>query len=219
MNELLALAGLLVLSALFSGSETALVSLSRARVKALVHEGRRGAAALYRLKKDPSGMLTAILIGNNLVNITASAIATVLATRWYGATGPGIAVGVLTLVILIFGEITPKSLATRYSERISLFVAPPLLGFMRVIFPLIWLFGHMTTWLHRLTGGSGDPTVTESELIHMLGYGETEGTIERGEREIIERVFEFNDLKALTGHSPVSRFTAGSRTTFRRCCP
>ena len=148
-------------------------------------------------------MLTAILIGNNLVNITASAIATVLATRWYGATGPGIAVGVLTLVILIFGEITPKSLATRYSERISLFVAPPLLGFMRVIFPLIWLFGHMTTWLHRLTGGSGDPTVTESELIHMLGYGETEGTIERGEREIIERVFEFNDLKVRDVMTPL----------------
>lgn len=203
MNEIFALAGLLVLSALFSGSETALVSLSMARVQALVNEGRHGATALYQLKKDPSGMLTAILIGNNLVNIAASAIATVLATRWFGAAGPGIAVGVLTLVILIFGEITPKSLATRYSERISLFVASPMLVFMRLIFPLIWLFGHMTTWLYRLTGSSGDPTVTESELIHMLGYGENEGTIERGERKIIERVFEFNDLKVRDVMTPL----------------
>ena len=78
-----------------------------------------------------------------------------------------------------------------------------MLGFMRLIFPLIWLFGHLTTWLYRLTGSSGDPTVTESELIHMLGYGENEGTIERGERKIIERVFEFNDLKVRDVMTPL----------------
>ena len=117
---------LLVFSGIFSGSETALVALSMARVEALVKEGRAGARALYRLKKDPSRMLTTILIGNNLVNIAASALATVMATREFGSAGPGIAVGVLTLFILVFGEITPKSLATRYSERISLFIALPV---------------------------------------------------------------------------------------------
>jgi len=185
---------LLVFSGVFSGSETALVSLSMARVEALVKEGRAGAKALYQLKKDPSRMLTTILIGNNLVNIAASALATVVATREFGSAGPGIAVGVLTLFILIFGEITPKSLATRYSERISLFIAYPLLVFMRLIYPLVWFFGHFTHWVHHLTGGTSDPTVTESELIGMLGYGVEEGAIEQNEKKIIERVFAFNDL-------------------------
>ena len=186
---------LLVFSGIFSGSETALVSLSMARVEALVQDGRAGAKALYQLKKDPSRMLTTILIGNNLVNIAASALATVVATREFGSAGPGIAVGVLTLFILIFGEITPKSLATRYSERISLFIAYPLLVFMRLIYPLVWFFGHFTNWVHHLTGGTSDPTVTESELIGMLGYGVAEGAIEQNEKKIIERVFAFNDLK------------------------
>jgi len=196
MMEVVILLVLLVFSGIFSGSETALVTLSMARVEALVSEQRAGARALYQLKKDPSRMLTTILIGNNLVNIAASALATVVATREFGSAGPGIAVGVLTLFILVFGEITPKSLATRYPERISLFIAYPLLLFMRLIYPLVWFFGHFTSWIHRLTGGKGDLTVTESELIGMLGYGVEEGAIERNEKQIIERVFAFNDLKA-----------------------
>ena len=84
-----------------------------------------------------------------------------VATEHLGALGPGVAVGVLTFLILVFGEITPKSLATRYSERISLSVAPFLLAFMRLIYPLVWLFGKFTTWVHRLTGARGDPTITE----------------------------------------------------------
>jgi CBS domain containing-hemolysin-like protein len=195
MMEIVTLLVLLVFSGVFSGSETALVALSMARAEALAKEGRAGARALYQLKEDPSRMLTTILIGNNLVNIAASALATVMATREFGSAGPGIAVGVLTLVILVFGEITPKSLATRYSERISLFIAFPLLMFMRLVYPLVWFFGHFTTLVHRLTGGESDPTVTESELIGMLGYGVDEGAIEHNERKIIERVFAFNDLK------------------------
>ena len=204
-TELAALLGLLVLSGVFSGSETALVALSMARVEALVDEGRAGATALYQLKKDPSRMLTTILIGNNLVNIGASAMATVIATREFGDAGPGIAVGGLTLFILVFGEITPKSLATRYPERISLFAAMPLMLFMKLMFPLVWMFGHFTTWVHKLSGGQEEPTVTESELIGMLGHGVAEGEIESGEREIIERVFEFNDLKVRDVMTPKGR--------------
>jgi CBS domain containing-hemolysin-like protein len=193
--EIITLLVLLVLSGIFSGSETALIALSMARVEALVQEGRAGAKALHQLKKDPSRMLTTILIGNNLVNIGASALATVMATREFGSAGPGIAVGVLTLFILVFGEITPKSMATRFPERISLFISYPLLVFMRLIYPLVWFFGNFTNWVHRQTGGKGDPTVTELELIGMLGYGVDEGAIEQNERKIIERVFAFNDLK------------------------
>ena len=192
--ELIILLLLLFLSAVFSGSETALVSISMARVESLMKEERLGSKALFQLKSDPSQMLITILIGNNLVNIAAAAMATVLATEWFGHLGPGIAVGVLTVVILIFGEITPKTLATRYSERISLSISPFMLTLMKVIFPLVWLFGKFTTWIHSQFGLASEPTVTEPELIRMLGHGEKEGTIEQGERELIERVFAFNDV-------------------------
>ena len=220
MIEFATLVVLLLLSGIFSGSETALVTLSLARAEALMKERRAGASALYQLKRDPSKMLTTILIGNNLVNIAASAIATVIATREFGSAGPGIAVGVLTLFILVFGEITPKSLATRYSERISLFIATPLLLFMRLVYPLVWAFSYFTSWLHDLTGGEGDPTVTESELIGMLGHGVREGEIEHVEREIIERVFAFNDLKVRDVMTPKGQiFAVDSSLTVAEALP
>ncbi len=196
MNELLILLVLLVLSGAFSGSETALVALTIARAEALNTEGRKGAAALVYLKRHPTRMLITILIGNNVVNIGASAMATVLATEHLGTIGPGVAVGVLTFLILVFGEITPKSMATRYSERISLLIAPPMYGLMRLLTPLVWLFERLTKFIHGLTGSQSDPTVTEMELISLAEYGEEEGTIDRDEREMIERVFILNDLKA-----------------------
>ena len=205
MEDILTLLLLLILSGLFSGSETALVSISLARAEALQREGRAGAAALYALKIDPSRMLITILIGNNVVNIAASALATIVATERLGHLGPGIAVGVLTILILIFGEITPKSLATRYSERISLVIAPLMYGFMRLIYPLVWLFSHFTNWVQRLTGKEGDPTVTEAELISMVEHGEEEGTIESDEREMIERIFFLNDLRAGDIMTPARR--------------
>ncbi|MCG7898032.1 MAG: hemolysin family protein [Candidatus Thiodiazotropha lotti] len=187
---------LLVLSGVFSGSETALVSLSMARAEALYKEGRSGAHALYILKKDPSRMLITILIGNNVVNIAASAMATVIATDYFGDSGPGIAVGILTIVILIFGEITPKSLATRFSERISLAISPLIYGFMRLIYPLVWLFLQFTNWVQSSTKAMDDPLITESEVITLIEHGEEEGVIDTDEREMIERIFSFNDLKA-----------------------
>jgi CBS domain containing-hemolysin-like protein len=195
MGDFIALVLLLALSAFFSGSETALVSLSKGRAEGLVREGRRGARALYALKSDPQRMLIAILIGNNLVNIAASALATVIATKLLGNFGPGLAVGVLTVLVLVFGEITPKSLATRYSERISLVVAPIILGLLRSVGPVVTVFQKITDALgNAAADGSGDPMVTESELISMINYGEEEGTIEGSERELIERAFAFTDL-------------------------
>ena len=108
----------------------------------------------------------------------------------------------LTILILIFGEITPKSLATRYSERISLAIAPVMYGFMRAIYPLVWLFNRFTNWVQRMTGKEGDPMVTEAELISMVEHGEEEGTIEADEREMIERVFILNDLQRRRRHDP-----------------
>ncbi len=206
MNEIIFLLILLVFSGIFSGSETALVALSLARAEGLVKEGRSGSQALLHLKKNTTQMLITILIGNNLVNIAAASLATVVATRWFGHIGPGLAVGVLTILILVFGEITPKSMATRYTERISLLVAPPLFLLMRAIFPLVWLFQHLTNLVHRLSGGRSDPTVTESELIHMAGHGAKEGTIENDAKELIEKIFTFSETTVrdvMTPHDQV----------------
>lgn len=184
---------LLILSGFFSGSETALTSLSIARAKALAKESRTGAHALLQLKQNATRMLVIILIGNNLVNIGASALATVLATEWFGHIGPGIAVGVLTILILVFGEVTPKSWAAHHPERIALFAAPLILNFGRLTFPAVWVFERFANWIHNVTAVASDPTVTESEVISLIEYGAKEGTIEDGEMAMIERIFEFND--------------------------
>ena len=196
MSELIILLVLFVFSGFFSGAETALTSVSMVRAEAFLKEGRAGAHALYRLKANTNRMLIAILIGNNLVNIGASALATVIATEMFGHLGPGLAVGVLTLLILIFGEITPKTFAARYAGRISLFVAPPLLLFSRLALPLVWVLERLAVFLQGLTKTTTDPTVTESELISMAEHGAEEGTIEHDEKEMIERIFAFNNLRA-----------------------
>lgn len=195
MFDLVVLLVLLVLSGFFSGSETALTSLSRARAESLAKEGRGGARALWKLKSNTTRMLVIILIGNNLVNIGASALATVIATDMFGHLGPGIAVGVLTLVILVFGEVTPKSWSAHHADRVSLFAAPVLLVFGRLVFPLVWALEHFSDWLHRATALTTDPTVTESEVMSLVEYGAEEGTIEDEELELIERVFAFNDVR------------------------
>ncbi|MET0089283.1 MAG: hemolysin family protein [Candidatus Thiodiazotropha sp.] len=211
---------LLVLSGVFSGSETALVSLSMARAESLYKEGRSGAHALYLLKKDPSRMLITILIGNNVVNIAASAMATVIATEHFGHSGPGIAVGVLTILILVFGEITPKSLATRFSERISLAMSPVIYGFMRLIYPLVWVFLQITNWVQSSTKAMDDPLVTESEVITLIEHGEEEGVIDTREREMIERIFNFNDLKAEDVMTPRRQvFRLDGRRLLREALP
>ncbi len=205
---------LLLLSGFFSGSETALTTLSMVRVEAFVKEGRRGARELQQLKANTNRMLISILIGNNLVNIGASAMATVLATEVFGRLGPGLAVGVLTLVVLVFGEITPKTFAARYAGRISLLVAPPLLIFTRLALPLVWILEKLTVYLQSWTKAATDPTITESELISMAEYGAEEGTIERNDQEMIERIFAFNDLRAKDVMIPIHQvFTLDGNLT------
>ncbi|MBF0109432.1 MAG: HlyC/CorC family transporter [Magnetococcales bacterium] len=196
MSNLVVLLVLLSLSAFFSGAEIALVSLSKIRVEALLREKRRGAKALYLLKKNPNRMLAIILIGNNVVNIAASAIGTVLATHYFGTLGPGLAVGFLTLLILIFGEITPKTIAVNHSTSISLTVAPVILFFGRIVSPIIWLLEHFTSWLQSHFNLQAEPMVTESEVVSMVNHGANEGTIEHDEREMIKRIFAFDTLRA-----------------------
>jgi putative hemolysin len=214
LEDVLILVLLLILSAFFSGSETALTTLSIVRVETLANNGRIGARSLRRLKSNTNRMLITILIGNNLVNIGASAMATVIATEKFGHLGPALAVGALTLFILVFGEITPKTFAARYAVSIGLMVAPPLLVFSKLVFPMAWAMEHLAVALQNLTPAKPDPFVTEAELIRLAEHGAREGTIEEDEQEIIERVFAFDALRAENVMTPRHRIVAldGSRT-------
>jgi len=196
LTSLLLLAVLVLLSGFFSGSEIALFSLTEARVRTLAEERRRGSAALTSLKANPEKLLTTILVGNNIVNIGAAAIATALALDTFGSQGVAYATGVMTLVVLVFGEITPKSFAAAHSAEVSLAVAPILLFLSRALFPVVVPFEALTRWLVQRSRRAGVPTVTEGEIREMTAIGLREGAIEEHERQLIERVFRLDRTRA-----------------------
>lgn len=187
IGTLLLLLALLVLSGFFSGAEIALFSLSPAKVRTLVEERHHGARALRDLKASPERLLITILIGNNVANIGAAAVATYTATLTFGSAGVGLATGVMTLLVLFFGEITPKSFAARYAVRLALVAAPLIRSMERALFFLVIPLETLTQAI--LPSGSGAESVTEQEIRAMTHMGHLEGAIEEHERALIERVF------------------------------
>jgi len=186
---------LVFLSGIFSGSETAIISISNAKVRSLVKENLRGANTLSLLKKNPHKLLITILIGNNLVNIGASVLATVVFTEFFGSSGLGIATGVMTLFILIFGEITPKSFATKYSVKVSLLAAKPLYIMQIVFSPIIWFLDKIVKFLIKIFGEDiKDDQVSEEEIKAIIDIGAEEGSILKAEKELLKNVLQFNDI-------------------------
>lgn len=181
----------LLLSGFFSSSETALFSLSKIKALHIAKDGTRTGRLIMKMKDDSHTLLTTILIGNNLVNIAASAIATSLAIDYFQSNAVGIATGVMTLVILIFGEIFPKSFANHNNLVVSRIVIFPVYWLSRLFFPLIFLLNVIP----RLHGSIDDAhdTVTEDELITMVEVVEEEGEIKEEEKEYITNIFEFDD--------------------------
>lgn len=187
---------LLIMSAFFSMSETALMSLSKIRIRHMVEEGVKGAKLVENLTEDPNRLLGAILIGNNVVNIGASALATTIATNIFGSAGAGIATGIMTILVLIFGEITPKSIAKQNSEKVALRVSKIINVIVRILRPFIWIFTAISSIFIRLFGGdpkASEPFITEEELRTMVGVSEEEGVLEDVEKEMIFNVFDFAD--------------------------
>ena len=187
---------LLIMSGFFSMSETALMALSKIRIRHMVDEGVRGSKLVEKLSQDPSKLLGAILIGNNIVNIGASALATSIAVKLIGPSGVGIVTIVMTILVLIFGEITPKSIAKQNSEKVSLFVSKPIGFIVKVFNPLVIVFTSISSVFIRLLGGdpkATEPFITEEELRTMVGVSEEEGVLEDVEKEMIFNVFEFAD--------------------------
>ena len=177
-------------------SETALMSLSKIRIRHMVEEGVKGAKLVEKLTEDPNRLLGAILIGNNVVNIGASALATTIATKIFASAGAGIATGVMTILVLIFGEITPKSIAKQKSEKVALKVSKVINVIVKILKPLIGIFTAISSIFIRLFGGdpkASEPFITEEELRTMVGVSEEEGVLEDVEKEMIFNVFDFAD--------------------------
>ena len=194
---------LVLLSAFFSSAEMAFISINRAVVKEKARDGDKHAIILDRLLQKPENVISAIVIGNNLVNILASIIAGTVATIFFGNIGIGIATVVMMLLVIIFGESTPKSFGIR-NMRFALRVARPLAFVTKIFHPLVLLLTSISNGLIRLVGGKSRSRsiITEREIMAMMRLGEAEGTIERDEREMVKEVFKFDETHASEVYTP-----------------
>ncbi len=189
----------LTISSIFSAAETGLMSLSKIRIRQMVEDKVKRADIIEKLVNNPNRLLSAILIGNNIANIGASAIATSLAISYFPKNGVGIATGIMTILVLIFGEITPKSLAAQNSEKVSIRVSKFIHFITIVLSPAILVLTRITNSLIRLMGGKVDkekPFITEEELKTIVNVSHQEGVLEGGEKDMIYNVFEFGETQA-----------------------
>jgi len=163
-NEIAILVVLIFLSAFFSGVETALISLNMVKVNSLYKQKKKGSAALYRIKQNPNRLIITILIGNNIVNVGAAALATVVFINLFGSGGVGIATGVMTFLILVFGEITPKTFASQNAERVSLTVARSIEVLSYILSPFVKIFSFISWIMSKLLGSKKEQDLSEEEL-------------------------------------------------------
>ncbi|MCI9491809.1 MAG: HlyC/CorC family transporter [Lachnospiraceae bacterium] len=190
---------LLMLSAFFSSAETALTTSNKLRLRSMADEGDKRAKKVLEITDDSGKMLSAILIGNNIVNLSSASLATTLATRIFGNAGAGIATGVLTVLVLIFGEISPKTFATIHADKISLAYAGVISGLMKLLTPAIFVINKLALGfliLLRVDASGAQNTMTEDELRTIVDVSHEEGVIETEEREMINNVFDFGDAQA-----------------------
>jgi putative hemolysin len=185
----------LFFSAIFSSSEVAIISITRAKVRILLQAKERRAEHLAALKKKPDHTLITILIGNNIVNVAAASLATSIAIDIFGDAGVGIATFVVVLLLLVFGEIGPKIFAVRSTESLALRMAPFIHALSRLFFPFLWLYDRVSGTSH-LTVAFAKPGITEEEIKGWIDLGKEEGAIEQDERELLYSVLEFSDTIA-----------------------
>ena len=190
---------LLILSAFFSSSETALTTVSRMRILSLAEEGNSSAVTLLKVIDNYSKMISTILIGNNIVNISVSSFTTILVTDLFGNYAVSIATAILTVLVLIFGEITPKTLATISNEKLALRFASVVYWLMYILTPVIFLINKLSSLvmkLFRIDKSEKKSTYTENELKTIVNVSHAEGVIEADEREMLQNIFEFGDRQA-----------------------
>ena len=197
--QLITIIVLVFLSAFFSSAETALTTCNKIKMRTLAENGDAKAKRVLRITDDSGKMLSAILVGNNIVNLTASSLATSLATRVWGSVAVGIATGILTLVVLIFGEISPKTLATIYADRIALIYSGIISFLMKLLTPAIFIVNKLAMgflFLLRVDPNKAENAMTEDELLSIVVVSHEECVIETEERQMINNVFDFGDAQA-----------------------
>ncbi|MCR4368582.1 MAG: hemolysin family protein [archaeon] len=207
---------LILFSAFFSAVELAFFSISRVKLRKLVSSNAKNAVLLAELKSDPQTLLNTILIGNNLVNVSAASLATALALQVYpGDVGIALATGVITVAVLIFGEITPKSLALKHNEFIALTASPLVKFFSVLFFPIIFILNHITGYFVKVLGGDkGVQILTEDEVKTVVSLGAEEGAIQKEEKEMIHRIFRLNDITVedvMTTRSEIVAVESGTK--------
>lgn len=202
--QLIILAILLSLSGFFSSYETAITTISRIQVRQMIRDKKPNAELVKKLRDNLNNTIITILIGNNLVNIAASALATIVATQLFGSSGVGIAIGVLTFLVLVFGEITPKSYATQNAEKLASKLARIFYIFSIILSPIVWILNKISTVFIRMIGGKvgQDPVVTKEAIKAIAEIGVEEGVLAESERDIIHRVVTFNSTTAKNVMTP-----------------
>ncbi len=189
---------LLLLSAVFSATETAYTSLSFVQLKTLENRKSRASKLAYKLCLKRDELITTVLVGNNVVNISVSALVTTFAIEYFSNRAVGYATGLLTLVILIFGEITPKQLALIHNMKIAVFMAYPIKFLTTILFPVIWMLRHFSNLVSRLFSKHVEPSITTEGVMHMVDAAEDEGLVDEYEYDLMQRAIHFSETQIRT---------------------
>lgn len=214
--NLVILVVLILLSSIFSGIETALMSLNKAKVKFLLKKKKKGSEALFRIKQNPHKLIITILIGNNVVNIGAASLATVIFTNMFGDSGMGIATGIMTFLILVFGEITPKTYASQNAERVSLAAARPVEVLSAILSPFVRFFELIARGMSRILGSKKETEFSEGELKAIVTMGREEGILSQEAARIMKNVIDFEDTKVTQIMTPkVDMLTVDGEASLR----
>ena len=219
--EIIALASLIALSGFFSGLEVALVGVRRSKVHQMLNEKLPGSKSLHKLKSNPSRMMASVNLGNNLVNVAATALATDIALNVFGDQGLAIVIGVMTFLILVFGEITPKTYCNANAPKIALKYSRVLLAFSYVLYPIVLMFEKITKGIINLTGSDQEPPrLTEEEIKGVIEQGLQDKAIEKQESELVHGALNFDDIVIRSVMTPRTKmFPLNSKTMLFEALP
>ena len=196
--QIIIIVALIAVSAFFSSAETSFTMINKIKLRTMCEEGNKGAIRVRKILENPSRMLSSILVGNNIVNIAVSSLVTTFTIKLFGNAAAGISTGILTVVLLIFGEITPKTLASQNAETIACLYSKPISFIILILTPVVFVIDKLSSLILRIfktKNKKPTATITEAELRALVDVGNEEGVIEDDEKKIIHNIFEFDDQK------------------------
>jgi CBS domain containing-hemolysin-like protein len=219
--EIISLIVLIALSGFFSGLEVALVGTTRSKVRQMLNEKLPGAISLDKLKSNPSRMMASVNLGNNLVNVASTALATDIALKMFESAGLAIVIGVMTFLILVFGEITPKTYCNANAAKIALRYSRVLLAFSYAFYPIVWMFEKIAKGIINLTGSTEEPPrLTEEEIKGVIEQGLQDKAIEKQESELVHGALNFDDIIIRSVMTPRTKmFTLNSKMLLFEALP